>query len=403
MAGIEEAPRLPALDADDPRVPLEAGLNHLRSLLRGDQGTLAAAQRRSAEAIEGQLTRALAQINDLLARGPPTLETRSIDPREEDRPPPGGEPTCHRLTKPERRQKILVTEDDPETRGLIAELLTERFAVVQAGDGDEALQIVQTGAPDLILMDLFMPRLDGFAALEALRQDPRTADIPVIVLSAQGDDLTKVRGLNLGAVDYLVKPFSPLELMARVTKALEQKRQRDRFAALAQTDGLTDLPNFMAFRARLGQELRRTNRYQVPLTMVMIDMDDLKGINDRQGHSAGNEAIVTLADVIREALRGTDFAARYGGDEFVVLLSHTDADQGERFAERLRTSLGEIGRQQGLSLHISLGVAQFGGKIASADDLIAAADAALYQAKRLGRDRVAVSNSSDAPPSVDAT
>ncbi|MHB1846913.1 MAG: ATP-binding response regulator, partial [Deltaproteobacteria bacterium] len=138
-------------------------------------------------------------------------------------PAPAQTPVTEAPSKP----RVLLAEDDPDARAIVSELLGERYSLVQASDGEEALRLARATAPELILMDLFMPRLDGFAALEDLRRDPRTADVPVILLSAQNDDLTKVRGLDLGAADFLVKPFSGRELMARVAKALQQKRQRE--------------------------------------------------------------------------------------------------------------------------------------------------------------------------------
>ncbi|MHB8419324.1 MAG: sensor domain-containing diguanylate cyclase [Myxococcales bacterium] len=291
------------------------------------------------------------------------------------------------------RPTLLLAEDDPDARSLVADLLAERYDVVQAADGDEALRLARARPPEVVVMDLFMPRLDGFAALEELRRDPRTSEIPVILLSAQSDDMTKVRGLDLGAADYLVKPLSGPELLARVAKAREQRRQRDQYRAMAQSDALTGLPNFRAFRARLDEEVRRASRYATPLSMVMIDLDQLKALNDERGHAAGNQALTALASVVRQELRGSDFAARYGGDEFVILLPHTEAIQAGRFAERLRAEVRRTGERTLLPLGISAGVAEAVPDHADAGALLEAADAALYQAKRAGRDRVVV-----APP-----
>ncbi|MHB1846227.1 MAG: GGDEF domain-containing protein, partial [Deltaproteobacteria bacterium] len=175
---------------------------------------------------------------------------------------------------------------------------------------------------------------------------------------------------------------------------------REHFVALAQTDGLTSLPNFRAFRARLDEELSRALRYHTPLSLVMIDLDELKALNDRRGHAVGNQAIVTLANVIRQELRGTDFAARYGGDEFVALLSHTDAPNALRFAERVRATLASTGEQLGLPLRISLGVAELEPSHAGAEALLEAADSALYQAKRSGRNQVAVAERAAVGPAA---
>ncbi|TMA40462.1 MAG: diguanylate cyclase [Deltaproteobacteria bacterium] len=219
-----------------------------------------------------------------------------------------------------RRQKplILVVEDDEDARMVLTELLRPRYDVDAVGDGETALKRAAELNPDLVLLDLFLPGMDGFGALTGLRRTSKTADTPVIFLSAQGDAETKSQGLSLGAADYLAKPFSEQELMARVDRTLKLTAQKEHFRALAQTDGLTGLPNFRSFHARLEEEVSRAHRYGHPLACAMVDLDGLKEINDKLGHAAGNRAIVALADAVREELRDTDFAARYGGDEFVV-------------------------------------------------------------------------------------
>ena len=297
-----------------------------------------------------------------------------------------------------RRQKplILVVEDDEDARMVLTELLRPRYDVDSVGDGESALKRAAELNPDLVLLDLFLPGMDGFGALTGLRRNSKTADTPVIFLSAQGDAETKSQGLSLGAADYLAKPFSEQELMARVDRTLKLTAQKEHFRALAQTDGLTGLPNFRSFHARLEEEVSRAHRYGHPLACAMVDLDGLKEINDRLGHAAGNRAIVALADAVREELRDTDFAARYGGDEFVVLLPQTNESQGAQFAERLRRRLIEVSRDAGLRVRGSIGVAAVSADELdspdAAEDLLRRADEALYRAKRSGRDRVEVAH-----------
>ncbi len=297
-----------------------------------------------------------------------------------------------------KRQKplILVVEDDEDARMLLTELLRPRYDVDAVGDGETALKRAAELNPDLVLLDLFLPGMDGFGALTGLRRNSRTADTPVIFLSAQGDAETKSQGLSLGAADYLAKPFSEQELMARVDRTLKLTAQKEHFRALAQTDGLTGLPNFRSFHARLEEEVARAHRYGHPLACAMVDLDGLKEINDKLGHAAGNRAIVALADAVREELRDTDFAARYGGDEFVVLLPQTNDLQGAQFAERLRRRLIELSQDAGLPVRGSIGVAAVTADELdspdAAEDLLRRADEALYRAKRSGRDRVEVAH-----------
>ena len=288
---------------------------------------------------------------------------------------------------------VLIVEDDPDARDILSELLADRYEVESAGDGETALEMAAKSIPDLVLLDLFLPGLDGFGTLQRLRNNKVTSDVPVIFLSAQGDAHTKTQGLALGAQDYLAKPFSAQELIARVERTLHQTAQREHFRALAETDALTGLPNFRSFRARLEEEVRRADRYKSPLACAMMDLDGLKQINDALGHGAGNRAIQAFGDAIRSELRDTDFGARYGGDEFVVLFPQTAAEQTQLFAERLRRRLQRVSAELGIPVRTSIGVASLTGGVKTevgpaADDLLKRADEALYAAKRGGRDRL---------------
>jgi diguanylate cyclase (GGDEF)-like protein len=311
-------------------------------------------------------------------------------------PPAGEEAPEPPLVGSGKRQRplVLVVEDDEDAREVLQELLRDQYDVEAVGDGESAVKRAKELLPDLVLLDLFLPGLDGFGALTGLRRDPKTAEVPVIFLSAQGDAETKSQGLSLGAADYLAKPFSAQELMARVDRTLKLTAQKEHFRALAQTDGLTGLPNFRSFHARLEEEVARADRYAHPLSCAMVDLDGLKEINDRLGHAAGNRAILALADAVREELRDTDFAARYGGDEFVVLLPQTTAAAAGLFAERLRRRLLEVSQAAGLQVRASIGVAALSpdevGANDAAEDLLRRSDDALYKAKRSGRDRVEV-------------
>jgi diguanylate cyclase (GGDEF)-like protein len=184
--------------------------------------------------------------------------------------------------------------------------------------------------------------------------------------------------------------------MARVDRTLKLAAQKEHYRALAQTDGLTGLPNFRSFHARLEEEVARAHRYGHHLACAMVDLDGLKQINDKLGHAAGNRAILAMADAVREELRDTDFAARYGGDEFVVLLPQTNEQQGAQFAERLRKRLLAVSEEAGLPVKGSIGVAAVSSEQLdspeAAEDLLRRADEALYTAKRSGRDRVEVAH-----------
>ncbi|HEX7489296.1 MAG TPA: diguanylate cyclase, partial [Anaeromyxobacteraceae bacterium] len=290
------------------------------------------------------------------------------------------------------KAQVLVVDDDEDAREALAMMLTDDYDVLLAADGQEAMETAQSARPDLVLMDLYMPRMDGLAALAALRGDPSTEDVPVILISAHGDDLTRSRSLDLGAVDFLQKPFSGRELKARIERTLRLTRRETQLQALARTDPLTGLANIRAFRARLAEEVKRALRYRTSLACVMVDLDNLKPINDQLGHVAGDAAIEAVAEVIRRELRETDFAARYGGDEFVILLPHTSADEARVLAERVQVRLRDAGPEvdgHAIQLTASFGIAALDE---TPDDpagtLVRRADAALYEAKRAGRARV---------------
>jgi diguanylate cyclase (GGDEF)-like protein len=303
------------------------------------------------------------------------------------------------------RARLLVVDDDHDAREVLSMMLGDDYEVLLAGDGQEAFQRAAAERPDLVLMDLYMPRMDGLAALEAIRGGPETEDLPVILISARGDELTRSRSLDLGAVDFLQKPFSARELKARIERTLRLTRRESELAELARTDPLTGLANLRAFRGRLDEEVKRARRYRTPLACVMVDMDNLKPINDELGHAAGDHAIRGLAEVIRRELRETDFAGRYGGDEFVLLLPHTTGVEArvlsERIAARLRdTPLALRGRA--VTLGASFGIAALGEEPLDdpGDILVRRADAALYAAKRGGRGRVAAHPSADGAPAL---
>jgi diguanylate cyclase (GGDEF)-like protein len=297
------------------------------------------------------------------------------------------------------RPRVLLVEDDPDQAGALSELLSERFEVLWERSGEEALAAARAELPDLVLLDRHLTTpLDGVGVFEALQRDGRTADLPVVFLSGERDESTVVRVLELGAADYVRKPASPRELLARLERVLQQSRQQRALEALAQTDGLTGLANFRALMARLEEELKRARRYRHPLALVMLDLDRLKQINDRWGHDAGNRAIVAVAGHLRANLREVDFAARFGGDEFTVLLPHQTASEATVFAERVLGGLREVRVAAGgpggppLELSVSIGVAEQaeGGPFLTAEGLLKAADAALYRAKQGGRDGLAV-------------
>jgi two-component system cell cycle response regulator len=295
------------------------------------------------------------------------------------------------------RPVLLIVEDDPPTRDGLAELLGRDWDVLKADDGTEAVALIQAHVPDLVLADLAMPRLGGMGLLEVLQTDPRTREVPVVFLSGQTDPRTVVDCFSRGAADFIAKPGRPEELRVRLLHAWQQARRVARLESLARTDALTGLHNFRALQLKLDEEFARAARYAEPLAVLLVDLDNLKMLNDRYGHEAGNAALRKMGEVFREELREVDFAARFGGDEFVALLPHQTAAEAMIVAERLRLRVASRPWPWPRPVTLSIGIAAMEGgmHLQEPSSLLAAADAALYRSKHKGRNRVEVAGPSD--------
>jgi diguanylate cyclase (GGDEF)-like protein len=295
------------------------------------------------------------------------------------------------------RPVLLIVEDDSATRSALTELLGRDWDVLVAEDGTEAVALIQAHVPDLVLADLAMPRLGGMGLLEVLQSDPRTREVPVIFLSGQSDPRTVVDCFSHGAADFIAKPGRPDELRVRLVHAWTQARRVARLESLARTDALTGLHNFRAMQSKLDEEFARAVRYAEPLAVLLGDLDNLKTLNDQYGHEAGNAALRAMGEVFREELREVDFAARYGGDEFVALLPHQTSAEARVVAERLRVRLASRPWPWPQPLTLSVGIAAMEGSVHVQDpaSLIAAADGALYRSKHKGRNRVEVAGAED--------
>ena len=295
--------------------------------------------------------------------------------------------------------KILVIDDDPFSAGLIDSCLRSAgFMSSSCTDAERALEIVINELPDLIVLDVVMPKLDGFELCRRVREQPALQFTPIIFVTRKGDVEQRVRGLEVGGNDYISKPFEPQELIARVRSHLM------RLSALREVairDGLTRCYNHKYFKERLSQEIARAKRYKAQLTIGMLDVDLFKGVNDSYGHIAGDAVLAHLSGIVIASVRSTDVVGRYGGEEFGILLVQAGSDEASIITNRLRERvarqpfpLPELPTNQRIPAEIpitvSIGVAELG-----ADDdlasLIHRADLALYEAKAAGRNQVRVS------------
>jgi len=269
----------------------------------------------------------------------------------------------------------------------------------EAENGIDAYKKVLASPPDLILCDLVMPSVDGFKFLNMLRARPDLADLPVIILTGKTDVETKIRGLEIGASDYVTKPFDEGELLARIKvqlkiKALqdELKESNKKLTELSTIDSLTQLYNRRHFMAALAVEFERTERYGTPLSFVMLDIDHFKRLNDTLGHQAGDEVLRRIGALIKQKIRTGDMPGRYGGEEFSVLLPQTEIDGAMDFAERFRQSVEAMVvpfQEIDIRTTVSIGAASCPHKDVGCEaDLIRMADEALYKAKEAGRNTV---------------
>jgi two-component system, cell cycle response regulator len=303
----------------------------------------------------------------------------------------------------ESRGKVLIVDDNELIRRLAVSLLLKKnYEVATAVHGVMALEQVRIFNPDVILLDVMMPEMDGFECCRCLKNDDRTMDIPVIMLSSNTDSIDKVKGLETGAADYVVKPFDYGELLARVATQVKIKKLLDELSKknalleeLVKKDSLTNLYNHRFFHERLSEEFKRSVRCEEPLGCIVCDIDFFKNINDSYGHQAGDEILKALSAVFRDVLRDIDIVCRYGGEEFACILPQTEIREAATLGEHLRRSIeAQVFPVHGgsISVTISIGVSALPANNASTFlELIRFADEALYAAKQSGRNRVIVS------------
>ncbi len=288
------------------------------------------------------------------------------------------------------KSNILVVDDNPDKLQLIeAALSLAGYQVTTAVDGVEALAAIEGYQPDLVITDVMMPRMNGYELAQRIRANPVTKFIPVIMQTAAGRRTEDLRRANeVGALGYITDPTDLDLLLARTRTLLEFKAYLDVCEEAAFTDHLTGLANRRRFERQLEREVGRVERFGHPFTLLMLDIDSFKKLNDSFGHDAGDDAIRRLGKVLREGTRGIDLAARIGGEEFAVLLVETRKDVGCEVAERLRASIKSLEIPRAGHITASFGVAECPNDAQTAADILKAVDVALYEAKRNGRDQV---------------
>src|SRR5256714_10431136 len=290
----------------------------------------------------------------------------------------------------ESKFNILLVDDSPDKLGVIEAALTlAGYKVTTATDGQEALTAIESFQFDLVITDVMMPRVNGYELAQQIRANPLTKFIPVIMQTAIGrraEDLR--RASEVGALGYITDPTDLELLLARTRTLLEFKAYLDVCEEAAFTDHLSGLANRRRFERQLEREVGRVLRFEHPFSLLMIDIDRFKKLNDDYGHDTGDEAIRRIAKALCEGTRGIDLAARIGGEEFAVLLVETNKQGALEVAERLRLAIKALEIPTAGHITASFGVAECPSDAQTAIEILKAADVALYEAKRNGRDRV---------------
>jgi len=292
------------------------------------------------------------------------------------------------------RARALIVDDEPANIEVISAALEDEYEICFATSGEEAIEVTRAASPDIILLDVLMPGMDGYEVCRRLKADPMNADIPVIFITGLGDQEAEARGLELGAIDYVTKPIQPGIVRARIHNHVELKRMRDQLAELAVTDPLTGLCNRRRLEQMLNTETARLARTEDWLSVIMLDIDFFKQFNDEYGHPAGDLCIRMIAAALKRAVRrAADLTARYGGEEFACILPSTSHDAAMAVAHGIREQVQSLGIPHGRSavsayVTASIGIATARCRPGMSPDLwIKAADHQLYLSKAGGRNR----------------
>ncbi len=314
--------------------------------------------------------------------------------------------------KPVADFTIVIVDDDAAIRRLVRLFLRRAgYETLEYTTGEEARAALQREPWDLAILDRRLPDMDGVVLAHELKSNTDFRSRYIIMLTGEDEQEDKVEGLELGADDYITKPFQYPELLARIRAGKrivdlqkELLETNKRLELLSITDGLTKLHNHRYFQDELARAFEESQRYQRPLSLAMIDIDFFKKVNDTYGHAVGDDVLKRSAALYRSSVRSTDLVARYGGEEFAVMMPETTLQDGMAFAEKIRQLIeaAPMDTQAGpLQATVSIGVASVPlSRIHSAKELIIAADKALYRAKRGGRNRVLTATEKDLPAPI---
>lgn len=293
------------------------------------------------------------------------------------------------------RAAVLIVDDEPSNIEILTAVLEDEYEIFIATSGEEAISVATTVLPDLILLDILMPTVDGYEVCSRLKSNPMIADVPVIFTTTLGNEQDQIKGLELGAIDYVTKPVMPEVVKARVRNHIDMKRMRDELAKLAVTDALTGLSNRRGLEESLDRETHRLSGIGKPLSVIIIDIDFFKHFNDSYGHTAGDRCLMMVASTLNRAIMtSNEVAARYGGEEFACILPETTFDDAMERADLILNRIQSLKIPHAASavapyVTVSVGVASSRCvEGADPDWWLDEADRQLYRAKDAGRNKL---------------
>jgi diguanylate cyclase (GGDEF)-like protein len=306
-----------------------------------------------------------------------------------------------------KRPTILVVDDSVTNIEMLSSIVGIDYEVLFATTGEEAVEIARNQSPDLILLDIIMPGIDGYETCRRIKKDEATSDIPIIFITAMNQEDDESKGLDAGGIDYITKPICPPIVKARIRNHLELKRYHDLFKTTSSLDGLTGIANRRRLDQRLETEWTQAKLVQTHLSFLIIDVDYFKEYNDHYGHLSGDECLKKIGRALFEISQQPGYlCARFGGDEFALILSNTDDKQALQIANQCVQAIRElnIGHRYSIissQVTLSIGVAtMIPSESLQIQDLVNGADQALYIAKKKGRNRIV---SSEIPHSMVST
>jgi len=293
-----------------------------------------------------------------------------------------------------KKHSILIVDDQVENIALLTKILSHDYNILAAKCGQDAVDTAVKFVPEIILLDVVMPEMDGYAVIAELKRRKKTQDIPVIFITGLSNADEEEKGLAMGAADYITKPFTPAIVKLRIDSQIKMLEQFRIIKHLSMIDQLTKLPNRRSFEDRMEADWRKAERGKTPISILIADVDMFNQYNEKHGRSQGDKALCSIARVFEDALTQSNaFAARWSGEEFIILLPNTDADGALEIAEKLRSCANKlvIPDSSGASTKITVSICvntKTHGRSISMDDFIAEADSTLNDSKDKARNRI---------------